>query len=303
MFPISTLLALLAMATGESSLARAAPDEEIRGPLKASLTASRPAGAGTEVVLRITLQNVSNHRQPFFLESHGAAFLVKDASGNIVHDSCSVAQLWTCGAAVEGRATIEPGAQMEFVDHWRPPGKCVEPGLYAVKAKLRAYQHKQPEGAVDVGSFVPFTLRTAVMMRPDDETGRCVASVEAASPAPRIEPGCPPGGGKLTPVLFGFNQAVLTSEARANLEEDARCIKLRGFERVVIEGNCDERGTVEKNTDLGLRRAEAAKKYLIDLGVDAMAIKTVSLSEERPVCTEETEDCWQKNRRADIVAE
>jgi len=156
---------------------------------------------------------------------------------------------------------------------------------------------------MDVGSFVPFTLRTEVMMRPDDETGRCVASVAAASPAPRIEPGCPPGGGKLTPVFFGLNQAVLTQEARADLEEDARCIRKRGFAKVVIEGNCDDRGTVEENIHLGQRRAEAAKKYLIDLGVDAMAIKTVSLSEERPVCTEETEDCWQKNRRADIVAE
>ena len=303
MFPISTLLALLAMATGEPSLARPTPDEEIRGPLKASLTAFRPAGAGAEVVLRVTLRNISNQRQFFFLESPGAAFLVKDAIGNVLHDSCSVAQLWTCGAAMRGRAVIEPGEQMEFVDHWRPPGKCVEPGRYSVVARLRAYPERQPDGAADPGDFDRFTLRAELITRPDDESGRCMASVTAASPAPRIEPGCPQGGGKLTPVLFGFNQAVLTSEARANLEEDARCIKLRGFERVVIEGNCDERGTVEKNTDLGLRRAEAAKKYLIDLGVDAMAIKTMSLSEERPVCTEETEDCWQKNRRADILAE
>jgi len=303
MFPLSTLLAVLAMATGESSLARAAPDEEIRGPLSASLTAARPAGAGAEVVLRITLRNISAQRQPFFLESPGAAFLVKDAYGNVVHDSCSVGQLWTCGAAIEERATIEPGAQMEFVDYWRPPGKCVEPGPYVVKAKLHAYQDKRPNGAVDVGSLVPFTLRAELMMRQDQETGRCVASVTAASPEPRIEPGCPAGGGKLTPVLFGFNQAVLTSEARAHLEEDARCIKQRGFAKVIIEGNCDDRGTLEKNSHLGQRRAEAVKKYLIDLGVDAMGIKTVSLSEERPVCTEETEDCWQKNRRADILAE
>ena len=302
MHALATLVVILAMATGENSLARPSPGEETRGPLNASLTVLREADAGGDIVLRVTLRNISTERQPFFLESPGATFLVKDASGNILHGSCPDAQPWTCGAAMEKRATIEPGAQMEFVDHWHPPGKCVEPGRYTVMARLRAYHDKLPDGTVDAGSFERFTLRTDLTVR-HDEVERCMASAAAASPVPTPEPGCPTGGGRLTPVFFEFGQAVLTPEARANLEGDASCIKQRGFGKVVIEGNCDERGTVERNTHLGQRRAEVAKKYLIHLGIDATTIKTVSYSEERPVCTEQAEDCWKNNRRADILAE
>jgi peptidoglycan-associated lipoprotein len=66
-----------------------------------------------------------------------------------------------------------------------------------------------------------------------------------------------------------------------------------------VQGNCDERGTTQYNVALGARRAEAAKKYLSDLGA-AGSIDTVSYGEEKPLCTEATEACWAKNRRADF---
>jgi len=156
------------------------------------------------------------------------------------------------------------------------------------------------------------------------ESGRCVAAAAAAAPKPEClsdsECGtgqgcdagkcvakqaadCPASGGQMTPVYFGFDQAVLTPEARANLEKDARCIKQRGFAKLVIEGNCDERGTSEYNIQLGQRRAEAAKKFLVNLGVPAKSIKTVSFGKERPVCTDQTEDCWSRCRRDDVVAQ
>jgi peptidoglycan-associated lipoprotein len=66
---------------------------------------------------------------------------------------------------------------------------------------------------------------------------------------------------------------------------------------VTVEGNCDERGTREYNLALGARRANAAKEYLVSLGVSAARIDTISYGKERPTCTESTESCWAQNRR------
>lgn len=126
------------------------------------------------------------------------------------------------------------------------------------------------------------------------EAGKCVV----AQPKD-----CPGGPGKLAPVYFGFNEAVLTREAQAQLAKDAACIKDRGFKKLVIEGNCDERGTSEYNLHLGQRRAEAVKKYLGNIGVPKGAMKTVSFGKEKPVCMEQTEECWARCRRGDVVAQ
>ncbi|MEO8432157.1 MAG: OmpA family protein, partial [Acidobacteriota bacterium] len=68
-----------------------------------------------------------------------------------------------------------------------------------------------------------------------------------------------------------------------------------------IEGHCDDRGTTEYNLALGDRRANAAREYLTSLGVDGSRIRTVSYGKERPFCTDETEACWQQNRRAHFL--
>jgi peptidoglycan-associated lipoprotein len=67
----------------------------------------------------------------------------------------------------------------------------------------------------------------------------------------------------------------------------------------VVAGHCDERGTTEYNLALGTRRAEAAKRYLSDLGT-SVTIETVTYGEERPVCNESNEACWSRNRRAEF---
>jgi peptidoglycan-associated lipoprotein len=126
------------------------------------------------------------------------------------------------------------------------------------------------------------------------QSGKCVTAVPVA---------CPSGGGKLLPIFFGFNEAVLTKDAQADLAKNAACIKDRGFTKVTVEGNCDDRGTVEYNLQLGQRRAEAAKKFLVNLGVPAKALKTVSYGKERPICSEQVESCWSQNRRDDLVAQ
>ena len=71
--------------------------------------------------------------------------------------------------------------------------------------------------------------------------------------------------------------------------------------RIRIEGNADERGSDEYNMALGLRRAQTARKYLIDHGIDAARIDISSNGEERPVCQEHQESCWQQNRRDEFV--
>lgn len=68
-----------------------------------------------------------------------------------------------------------------------------------------------------------------------------------------------------------------------------------------VEGHCDERGTNEYNLALGDRRAKAVKDYLVSLGVPSSRIETISYGEEKPVCSQQTEDCWAKNRRAHFV--
>ena len=65
-----------------------------------------------------------------------------------------------------------------------------------------------------------------------------------------------------------------------------------------MEGHCDERGSAEYNIGLGDRRSSSAKEFLVSLGVPADRLKTISYGKERPQCTESSESCWQKNRRA-----
>jgi hypothetical protein len=72
-------------------------------------------------------------------------------------------------------------------------------------------------------------------------------------------------------------------------------------EKGLFEGHCDERGTNEYNLALGDRRAKAARDYLIALGIAANRIEMLSYGEEKPLCTEETDECWAKNRRAHFV--
>ncbi|HTR03609.1 MAG TPA: peptidoglycan-associated lipoprotein Pal [Thermoanaerobaculia bacterium] len=107
--------------------------------------------------------------------------------------------------------------------------------------------------------------------------------------------------GYLNDAFFDFDQADLREDARSVLAADAQWLKKHASVQVLIEGHCDERGTAAYNLALGDRRANAAKEYLVSLGIDASRIKTISYGKERPFCTESNETCWQKNRRAHLV--
>ena len=87
------------------------------------------------------------------------------------------------------------------------------------------------------------------------------------------------------------------------MKANAEWLKANPNVKVKIEGNCDERGTIEYNQALGQRRAASAKKYLTDMGISGKRISLISYGKEKPVCTQSTEECWQKNRRDDFVSE
>ena len=99
-------------------------------------------------------------------------------------------------------------------------------------------------------------------------------------------------------VFFALDEYTLTGEAQATLARQAAWLKEYPETRILLAGNCDERGTREYNLALGARRAEAAKSYLVNLGVDASRITTVSYGKERPIDPRSTETAWSVNRNA-----
>jgi OOP family OmpA-OmpF porin len=123
-------------------------------------------------------------------------------------------------------------------------------------------------------------------------------------PAPVVVPPVTPAPAapeKLESIYFDFDKYVIKPEFRDPLKRNAEWLQKNPEKKVVIEGNCDERGTNEYNMALGQRRADAAAKYLMDLGIAKDRVGTVSYGEEKPICTEHNEACWSKNRRDDVV--
>lgn len=102
-------------------------------------------------------------------------------------------------------------------------------------------------------------------------------------------------------VFFDFDKYNLKPEARETLKACAAKLNEMKDLKVVIEGHCDERGSVEYNLALGDRRATETKKYLLDLGVDKTRLETISYGKERPVDPGKTEEAYAKNRRAHFV--
>lgn len=107
----------------------------------------------------------------------------------------------------------------------------------------------------------------------------------------------------LTDVFFGFDQYVIRADAAPTMEVNAAWLRKNPAKIVVIEGHCDERGTMAYNLVLGEKRARAAKRYLEDLGIPPRGLKTTSYGEVRPFCKEHDERCYQLNRRAHFVVQ
>lgn len=104
--------------------------------------------------------------------------------------------------------------------------------------------------------------------------------------------------GLLAEVHYDYDKYDVRDADRAVLSKNAEVLKRYNFLKVTVEGHCDDRGSVEYNLALGERRAKSAYEYLVQLGVPADRLKTVSYGKEVPLCQDASEGCWQRNRRA-----
>jgi len=160
----------------------------------------------------------------------------------------------------------------------------------------------------------PATTKPEATPAPPAPAARAPAAEErvarTAKPPPKAPPtrtveairaGKPAAEGPLKEIYFDFDKSDIRADARPVLQANADWLRRNAGVRVEIEGHCDERGTNEYNLALGARRAQAAKDYLVTLGVAAGRISTISYGEEALVCREKTEECWQRNRRARFV--
>ena len=133
-----------------------------------------------------------------------------------------------------------------------------------------------------------------------------------AQPAPHPAPAPPP---RETPppevrqtvaaasIYFDYDSSTLSDDSRSKLQSFFAAVQNRSDLRVRIEGNCDERGTAEYNLALGQRRADAAKRYLADLGFPGSRMTTISNGKEKPRARGEDEAAWHENRRDDLLPE
>ena len=111
----------------------------------------------------------------------------------------------------------------------------------------------------------------------------------------------------LEDALFDYDKSAIRADAATALKDDVGVIRgiLASYpsETLRIEGHCDERGSDEYNVALGDKRAQAVREFFETMGISSAQLTVISYGKEKPVCTDQTEDCWQKNRRAHIVAQ
>ena len=107
--------------------------------------------------------------------------------------------------------------------------------------------------------------------------------------------------GDLKTIYFDYDKANLTSLAKETLKNNFQWLKDNSEVFVQIEGNCDNRGTIEYNLALGEKRAITVKEYLKNLGLKDSRVSTISYGEEKPLATSDDEESWAKNRRASFV--
>ena len=104
-------------------------------------------------------------------------------------------------------------------------------------------------------------------------------------------------------IFFDYDQYDIRPDAERTLRDDAHFLLQHSSMRFIIEGHCDERGSIEYNLTLGDSRALATRDALARLGVSADRVRVVSFGKEKPFCTQSSEDCWQQNRRGHFVLE
>jgi peptidoglycan-associated lipoprotein len=193
-------------------------------------------------------------------------------------------------------ASVNPGGSVTL--SWSSTNATdldIEPGVGKVA----------PQGSTPVNPTTSTTYTITATGAGGSATATAHVDVNAA-PAPAPASAAAPNMSELfsqnvQDAFFDLDKSDLREDARVALTKDAEFLRSYPQVRVSLEGHCDERGSTEYNLGLGQRRAEAAKNFLISLGISADRMETTSWGKERPSCTEHDEACWQQNRRAHFV--
>jgi peptidoglycan-associated lipoprotein len=148
------------------------------------------------------------------------------------------------------------------------------------------------------------TYSTSYSLQAKGSGGTANATVRVTvNPAPPVAAAYSPSAeeefrANVQDIFFNYDKYDVNADSQAILTKDAQYFFSHGNVKIVIGGYCDERGSNEYNLALGQNRGESAKKVLVNAGVDASRIRVISYGKEKPFCTEASEACWQKNRRA-----
>jgi peptidoglycan-associated lipoprotein len=166
----------------------------------------------------------------------------------------------------------------------RPEAMCTYPGLESIPASSPNCVAPPPPPPPPPPAPCPYDASITAT------DPRCVAPVAVVVDTAAIT----------GPIYFDFDKSTIRPDAAATLDRKIPYLQANPGMRIRIEGNADERGSDEYNLALGQRRAASAKRYLVERGIAADRFDLVSYGEERPVCTEHNEACWQQNRRDDF---
>ncbi|HEY6289277.1 MAG TPA: peptidoglycan-associated lipoprotein Pal [Nitrospiraceae bacterium] len=179
-------------------------------------------------------------------------------------------------------------------------GLCLSLGLMLLLAgcagKNVSSSSGDQSGKAKTEVIQPDAIKTVPLERSFDRPSGSIPSARAT------ESGVASDTNALGDVFFDYDRFQIRKDAMPLLDANAGWLRSSGSKTVLIEGHCDERGTLAYNLVLGEKRARAAKQYLQDLGVPASQLQTTSYGETRPFCKQQNEDCYQQNRRAHFVA-
>lgn len=156
-----------------------------------------------------------------------------------------------------------------------------------------------PQGSTTVNptESTTYTLTASGSGGNADSSVRISVNVPAPPPVAKTESFDELFTKEVRDAFFDYDRADIRADARQALQQTATFLKAYPNARVTVEGYCDDRGSTEYNLALGQRRANAVKEYLVSLGVSAANLSTTSWGKEKQFCTEDTEACWQQNRR------
>jgi len=167
----------------------------------------------------------------------------------------------------------------------------------AKRPAMTAASAPAPSGAATSTAPAPTPAPAAAPPAATPPASPPATAAPAARPSPREFMAI----AELKDINFDFDKYDIRPDDAKTLDANAAWLKSNADQLVLIEGHCDERGTNEYNLALGERRAKSTMNYLVSQGVQASRITIISYGEERPLCTEHTEQCWARNRRAHFL--